>query len=482
MPFTKINTNVSAINANRNLSSNNTALSKTMEKLSSGFKINRAGDDPAGLIISEYLRRDISGLNQAIDNTSRGLNVLATAEAALDEMNRLLITMRDLSIEASNKGALSQEEIDANQAQIDNAIESINRIANTTSFGTLNLLNGNLDYSLSGVDINSVDDVKVTQAYFTSTAKTVDYEVTTAAEKAYLLMSTWDAALSSDQRVRVVGNRGTEVLTFADTATVAECVDAVNEVAANTGTYASVHTSGGTDFMSLYSEEWGDAAVVQIDDIDETPDNGFTTRPSWIDNGVDVEGIVNGVRAQGRGRTLKLNTSLLDMEITLAEPANSFEVATGTTGSFGIRGGGGAIFQMGKKTNPNEQINVGIQRISSDNLGKGGVGWLWEVATGGQYNLTFDSEQAVRIIDEAIKDVVTLRGRLGAVQMNSFETTINSLGIASENLSAAESSIRDTDFANATSKLTQQQILVSAGTSVLATANSIPQNVLSLLG
>ena len=122
-----------------------------MQRLSSGLRINRGADDPAGLIASEGLRSEISGINQAIDNSQRASNVISTAEGALSEVASLLLNIKDLVVQAANSGALSPDEIEANQLQIDSAVESITRISNTTTFAGLNLLNGSLDYVTSGV-------------------------------------------------------------------------------------------------------------------------------------------------------------------------------------------------------------------------------------------------------------------------------------------------------------------------------------------
>src|SRR5688572_7393873 len=147
----RINTNVSALAAQRGLARSQRSLNGTLERLSSGLRINRGADDPAGLIASEGLRSEIAGITQAIDNSSRASNVIATAEANLGEVASLLLNIKELIVEAANTGALSAEEIEANQLQVDSAIQSITRISNTASFAGLNLLNGSLDYITSAV-------------------------------------------------------------------------------------------------------------------------------------------------------------------------------------------------------------------------------------------------------------------------------------------------------------------------------------------
>src|SRR5256885_4399965 len=147
----RINTNVAAMTAQRGLANSQKTLNDTLQRLSSGLRINRGADDPAGLIASEGLRSEISGINQAMDNSQRASNVIATAEGALSEVASLLLNVKDLIVQAANSGALSQDEVKANQLQVDSAVQSITRISNTTTFAGLHLINGSLNKVTSGV-------------------------------------------------------------------------------------------------------------------------------------------------------------------------------------------------------------------------------------------------------------------------------------------------------------------------------------------
>jgi flagellin len=319
------------------------------------------------------------------------------------------------------------------------------------------------------------------------------------------------AGYVADQSIAITGNLGSEVFNFAAGTTLADAVDAINQAAENTGVWAYASTdagvSGGVDTaITLVSTEFGADQFVYVQDNDGNigaANSGFTAASGGIlrDNGQDMTGIIDGQKAQGIGRTLKLSSQQLEVSVTYVDPGSAIStpalagaalgnarylnvpslarINTGNT--ITIAQGGGAKFQLGKKTNQNEQESFAISRVSADRLGQGGVGWLSDIVSGGQYDLKTNADQAAKVIDEAIKDIATLRGRLGNFQLNVVDTNINSLTIGVENLSAAESNIRNTDFAQATSMLTKQQILVSAGTSVLATANATPQNVLALL-
>src|SRR3954465_8829877 len=166
----RINTNVASLTAQRGLAKTQKSLSDTLQRLSTGLRINRGADDPAGLIASEGLRSEISGITQAVDNSPRASNVIATAEGALSEVASLLLNVKSLVVQAANSGALSPDEIAANQLQIDSAVESITRISNTTTFAGPHLINGSLDYITSGVNNTDIQALHVAQANFGTNA------------------------------------------------------------------------------------------------------------------------------------------------------------------------------------------------------------------------------------------------------------------------------------------------------------------------
>jgi flagellin len=175
------------------------------------------------------------------------------------------------------------------------------------------------------------------------------------------------------------------------------------------------------------------------------------------------------------GLDLKVNTSELALDFSLdktfGQHATSFVVT-----------GGGALFQLGAQVSSNQQVSIGIQSVAASRLGDANVGFLSELATGGRASIVNgQAAPASQILERAIQQVAILRGRLGAFEKNTINTNANSLSVALENVTSSESSIRDADFAAETSNLTRAQILTQAGTSVLATANSTPQSVLTLL-
>ena len=242
--MSRINTNVASLIAQNNLQRSNKDLSVSLQRLSTGLAISRGADNPAGLIVSERLRTEIAGVTQAIDNAERASNVIATTEAALQEISALLNSVKGLTVQAANTGAFSEAEIEANQLQIDSAIESITRISNTTSFAGLKLLNGSLDYLISGVNDANIRDVSVLGANFgTNSTIPMTVEVLASAENASLFLSGNTAgspgALLSSVTFEVQGPDGVEVFSFVSGTTLSAVVYAVNSVTDATGVSAS---------------------------------------------------------------------------------------------------------------------------------------------------------------------------------------------------------------------------------------------------
>jgi flagellin len=474
-----INTNIPSLVSQRHLSISQRDLATSLERLSSGLQINRGADDPAGLIVSERLRAEIAALEQAINNSARAINVIATAEGALDEVAALLIDVQALLIEAANTGAFSDEETAANQLQVDDAIDSITRIANTTSFAGRKLLDGQLDYVTSGVDSTELSDVQVLGANF-GTATYVPVEVTVAqsALQAELRFASANIG-STGATVDIAGVEGIITLNFPASATSVDMVNAINANTDATGVAAMTSGVNGSAGLRIQSSEYGTDAFVSVREI--SPGTAFQVinRQGAIDTreeGVDAQGTINGTSTVGDGLKMSINTSVLKLEVILTQGewagSSSFSIVSG-----------GALFQLGPSAQPNLQENIGVRSIQANKLGDQIVGYLSELKSGQPNELkTGRFKQASDIVDTVITQVSVLRGRLGAFERNTLQTNINQLQITRENLTSSESVIRDTDFAAETSQLTRAQILVQAGNSVLAIANAQSQNVLTLLG
>ena len=473
----RINTNVSSLTAQRGLGKSQKGMNETLQRLSSGLRINRGADDPAGLIASEGLRSEISGITQAIDNSQRASNVIATTEGALGEVASLLLNIKDLIVEAANSGALSPDEVRANQLQVDSAVESITRISNTTTFAGLKLLNGSLGYVTSGVVNSAVTALQISQAHFgTNPNIPVQVDVITSARTAELQFQA-SAVGAGGVTLEIAGVEGVDVLTFTSAATASAIAFAVNRIADATGVSAAlINSANPLSGVAFKSTGYGSRNFVSVR-AQTGSFNTVDTNSNATDRaeGVDAVATINGALTVGDGLNLKLNTASLDLDLTLDKAFGAGETQFAITE-------GGALFQLGPQVTSNQQVNLGIESIAASKLGNADVGFLSDMVTGGTATLVGNhSAAASRIIEVAIRQVSILRGRLGAFERNTLDTNMNSLSVALENVTASESTIRDADFAQETAALTRAQILTQAGTSVLATANSSPQSVLSLL-
>ncbi len=463
--MSRINTNISSLTAMNRLHKNNAALATALQRLSSGLQINTGKDAPAALIASETLRSEIAGIQQAIENSGRAGNVINTAEGALGEVSALLLEIQSLTNEAANSGALSSDEIAANQLQVDSILNSINRIANTTQFNGVKLLNGSLDYTSSGISATNFDNVRVNAARLASNAAmNVIVQVTQSAQTA-VITSVATGLTATPITIEISGNKGTEQISFAGSTTVANMATAINALSNATGVVGVA--SGGT--LYLKSSDFGADQYVSLKAV-----SGSITGEGK-DYGRDAAVNVNGANALAKGLSVSFRNSNLDLEFDMKAAFN-----TAGSDSFYITGGG-ATFALGSKVTEIDKASLGIRSISASSLGDA-TGYLSTLASGGTNSLSSKNIVAAqRIMDKAIKQVATLRGRLGAFQKEILESNVNSLSVALENVTASESAIRDADFAAETAALTRAQILVQANTSVLAQANASPQNVLALL-
>jgi flagellin len=471
----RINFNNAALSAHRTLSGTDNALGKSIERLSSGFKINSAGDDPAGLVISEKLRAQVSGLGQAVRNAGDAVNMVKTAEGALNEVHRLLRSMRDLAVHAANTGANDSAALDADQKQIANAIASINKIAAETQFGNKKLLDGSAGIKgiVTGSAVTAGDF-----SYATSLANgdAIHVNVTTAAEKAMLY--TRDFGDNTDFVTSAAGSFNFTIngvqISYDSTTTVTALQSRINAVSADTNVVATITTAGQLD---LVTRTYGSSASVSVTGAQGILNGGVVSAADIGANAsaeVKIGGTTNvsdALWASGSGLTLK---DSLGNVIVLTETAAT---TTGNKGAQFQVEVGTLTFQVGAYANQTRELN--IADVHANKLGIGVVTSA-DVST---IDVTTSSgaQNAIKILDQAITDVSNIRANLGATQKNVLESSINSLTIAKENISSSESTIRDTDMAAEMVEFTKYQILQQAGVAMLAQANQAPQALLSLL-
>lgn len=504
--MSRINTNVNSMLAQRVTYQNNRALNGSLERLSTGLRINRGSDDPAGLIASENLRSEKAAISAAIGNAERADQVVNIAEGGLQEINSLLLEVQSLVGSSANDAGLSREEREANQLQVDSILQTIDRIASATSFQGTKLLNGTFDFTVSA-QASQVVDFQVNAAKLSyNEQRDVQVLVTNSAQRAGMFLSLGAANLSlsaadAQFKFEIGGALGSREFTFAQSTAIADIAANVNTFTEVTGVSAVASGTG----LVFKSVEFGSAEFVSIDVADDANQAGSllqlasadtstasfgaavvsTTLAEAVagnavrDEGVDVGAIINGVQATAEGRVARINTDFLDVELELDIPGTQ---NLGSIDAFTITGGG-AKFNLGPNVDILNQVSIGIQNVAARNLGTLTNGFLDELGSSRSANLVDGNlEQAQKITNDAINQISSLRGRLGAFQKNIIGATISSLGVSLENTSAAESAIRDTDFAEETAELTRSQILVQASQQALSISNTQPQSVLSLLG
>lgn len=465
----RIANNITALNAWRNLEKTDRMFSRSMEKLSSGFRINRAADDPAGLVLSEKFRAQITGLSQGVRNTQDAVSMIQTAEGALEEQHRLLNDMRALALHAANTGVVDTATIAADQAQIDEAVSSLDRIALNTVFAGKNLLNGSASNKATVVSTTNIATA-VGGSNAPVGTNLIGVGVTTAATRG-IVAGTVDRSGALGANSNVVVN-GVSVTLTAGSSQAQVVATLNNAFSANALDVTAVINGNNID---IRHNKYGASYFVTVNDVS----GAIKAAGSSTGAGVNVAGTINGETATGDGLTLTANagTAYAGTKVTLTAAGNT--VTTHANAVSITRGQ--LTFQVGSEAT--DSVNSSISDMEANQLGTtaGGVGGLNNIKTGATYNLATDARGALAVIDEAIADVSDERAKLGALQKYVLETKLNSLNVARENVQASESRVRDVDMAAETTNFTKHQILAQAATAMLAQANTAPQNVLQLL-
>jgi len=514
--YMRIQHNIAALNSYRNLTNNNSAVSKNLEKLSSGYRINRAGDDAAGLAISEKMRAQITGLETAQKD---GISLVQTAEGALTEVHSMLNRMVELADQSAN-GTYDNKTDRANlQKEIQSLKDEIDRISEGTNFNGINLLDGSLG-SASGASVavdvkfaglNSNPGVLALQQAVT-TSSTFDFDSTkltggdkytmeltfsdangnlqsksieftaagnTAGDNDDVLKSALEDAFGSDFTIDVTDDTATITAKEAGSSNKLEIFKA--DVKDNTGTSVTdavgdATTTAGTD--AYYRLNTGAAGLAAFDGTGNAEDhifeiNGQKFAFATADGAKKLASDVNYIETAAANPDADEVTAMISMINNktgigaVAQGGTNIDLKPGTTTGTN---GNGLTLQIGDTAESFNQLTVSIGDMSTSALGLSGV----DIST------QAGAKAAVDVIRNAINSVSSTRGDLGAIQ-NRLEHTINNLSVTTENMTAAESRIRDVDMANEMMAYTKNNILVQASQAMLAQANQIPQGVLQLL-
>lgn len=489
----RINSNIAALRSANNLSEIDRRIAESLERLSSGFRINRGADSPSGLVISEQMRGQISGISQAIANTELATAMLQTAEGAITEANTILLRIRQIALHAANEGANDPQAVEADNLEIQAGVEAIARIAASTTFGRRNLLDGS-----SGIVGEALGSglmyVGATQRTRTSPLAGYTVEVTRLPTRAELQgrVRITPEDLPELSISLIEGGRTVQVRATPD-ASVESFVGRLRSAAAQAGLRLDVLLEEGR--LIVRHRDYGSAPTFQaISSIDGilSRDAGVAERPT---PGEDIAGTIGGEAAQGTGQVLRgqignENTEGLAVRYTgplvptgertpEGMPVQEYRPVTGVVGTINVANNS-LEFQIGPS--PGQRIGIALPALNPRFIAR-----RVDTETGmtSLADIRVTSPAAARdtleLVDTAIDELTEMRGRLGAIQKNGLESNLNTLRVTAENLLAAESAIRDTDIAKELAEYTRNRILFEANVALLAHANQQKASVIQLI-
>ena len=448
-----------------NLTKLSTQLVLSNERLATAKRINRAADDPSGVVALSQFQSEMASIDAATTNGQRIVNMLDTADGGLSEISDLLDTIDAKVIAASDAGATAEEKA-AYQLEIDAAISAVNTIVNETTFNNTRLLDGTLGYVNSSVDTADLQDLRVNSADTSGGSQTVSVNVSVIAQKGTLTYA--GGSLGQNTDITVSGNLGSYDFSFTSGTTVATMASTIEAQKDTTG--VSAVNSGGN--LVLTSLEYGETEFVSVDvTLGTLPFTSGTTS----DYGVDPTVAINGQAASADGLLVNASSNSLSMRFTLTE---AFATAVGST-SFNIDAGG-AAFQLNAK--PSTRIDVGISSLTAAQLGNDVVGSLNTLKTGGTNSIDSGNFNQARKVVAAGSGLVSYeRGRLGAISKYSVTSTLNAMAESKTQITSAISNIEDLDIAQETANNVQLQALLDVNTALLGTINNNTKTILSLI-
>lgn len=479
-----INTNVMSLNSQRNLNTSQSALQTSLQRLSSGLRINSAKDDAAGLAISERFTSQIRGLDQAIRNANDGISLSQTAEGALSESGNILQRIRELAVQSAN-ATNSASDRQALQSEVSQLVSELDRIASSTEFNGQKLLDGTFGTAIFQVGANANQTIQTTTANFRAN-NFGNYRVEGAGASA------GDASRIAGETLTVTGSLGAESVDIAAGSSARDVAETLTSKANNTGVTAFALTeelatfeSAGAYVVNLQSDNT-EATKVAFTISGTQGNDGLAGAITAFNDVSSKTGVTARISENGNGIILRNSTG---NNINIAETAANTNSGTVMVGGATVRSGADTAAAPG---DPLSGIVVTGKVTFDSDKSFSVVGDAGETVTNATEASALNSVNnmdvssvsganlALATVDAALNTVSNQRAKFGAIQ-SRFGSTIANLSTNSENLSAARSRIRDADFAKETAELTRNQILQQAGTAMLAQANVAPQNVLTLL-
>ncbi|MBU2643860.1 flagellin [bacterium] len=502
----RINNNIRALNSHRFLQTNHSDLSKSLERISSGLKINQAADGPAAFAISEHLRSQVAGLNQAIENSETAVSILQTTESNMGEITGLLNGIRQLVIHALNEGANDKVAIIADQKEIDAALRTIEEIASNARFADKYLLDGSNGVSGSTTG-DGLELISATTRTKDSREKGFEVRITNRACRSHLKGSTalTDQMVKAGERLTLIENGKKATYLSNQNDTIETTVQNLRSEITKYGLDLNVElTADGV--LAVRHNQYGNNYEFQVSSSTAGVLSSQANQIQNVSNGRNIGGTINGESAVGEGRylsaidgatctdglkirylgddidpRLKADCEIRDMVVDETVESDAPDIPPG-----GIAVGRVYIAQNSMKFqvggNRNQMINISLRDMKPSGFATG-------IANKSGFRSLADiritdsdlAQDALTLVDVAINQIASERGKLGAFQKNSLETNLSNLRVANENLISSESIIRDVDVAREMALFTRNQIKTQASSAMLAHANQESDNVLKLL-
>lgn len=481
----RINHNIGALNGHRNLVQNDHELTQTLEKLSSGLKVNRAADGPATLIISEQMRAQIKGLNQAVDNSETAVGMVQTTEAALVEVSNLLVGVRQLAIHAANEGANDRNMLEADQLELKNAVETIDRITKNAQFGVRKLLDGSTAANGVGIGVG-LEFIGASPETKGSPIAGYEVRINRLGSRGH---KKGDTALTQEmvdkgEEITIVEGGKTVSFTSTKGDSVSQALGKLNNEIKQIGLDLDLEVDK-DGVLSLSHKQFGSKHTFAVSSSSAGVLSKESRKMEEAERGRDILGSIGGEVASGDGIVLTgaQGTKVQGLKIrysgSVITPADAGEGAV-IAGRVAVYQNS-PIFQIGG--NVGQTVAVSLVNTNASVLGRGVTN-----ASGFRSLRDVDLRTAVgavdtqRLVDRAIDEVNSTRAELGAFQKNTLESNLRQLRINVEELTSAESVIRDADMAEEITHHTRNSIMVQSATAMLAQANQSPKSVLALLG
>lgn len=486
-----INSNIAALIAHHGLLRANADLSVRLERISTGLRINRASEDPVGLVKADRLSMELAGLRAAVDAATRGSSMVSAIDGQLASIADRLETLKALVAEQGDAEGMTSEE---RQLAIDAELAGIVAIANTAIYGGQRLLDGSLDYQLNQFDQSKIAAVEIHGADLAPGTINLSLVVTAGAERGVLYAETDGGSfvageLNEAVTLEITGPRGVSVLDFALGTPVATIVTAINQVRDQTGIEASITAPGGTQALTFSTIDYGSDQTVKVVPISGTG-GGWATAAGVggvatnTDTGLDAQGTANGIPWVADGLRVRFSAPMVSFSAVLTEGWASVPAQPSAT--IQVRGGG-VGFQVGQGSTSNDRVTFGVRSVMPSQLGRTtaynrdtlvlsmlGSGQSLAIGSG-------DPNDAVVVVESAIREISGIRSRLGNLDRTRLQGAMESLQSAIEAATAGEIAIREADVAAETSALVRAQILSEASISMIGAANQQAEALLRLL-